>query len=136
MSPPDAPDPPPGQPAAHGVKRLLLRALGIVMVLLAIAGAFLPLLPTTPFLLVALWAFTASAPEWAERLRRHPRFGPLLIAWEERRAIPTSAKTAAGLAMAASWTGLALTYRNVWVVAGVGILFVAVFAYVVTRPAR
>lgn len=128
------PSKPPARPAASGLKRVLLRALGVVMVALATAGVFLPLLPTTPFLLVALWAFTASAPEWAERLRRHPRFGPLLIAWEERRAIPTPAKAAAGLAMAASWTGLALAYRNVWVVAGVGILFVAVFAYVVTRP--
>ncbi|MDO9336297.1 MAG: YbaN family protein [Caulobacter sp.] len=115
---------------------MLLRALGVVMVALATAGVFLPLLPTTPFLLVALWAFTASAPEWAERLRRHPRYGPLLIAWEERQAIPTPAKVAAGSMMAASWTLLALTYHNIWVVAGVGLLLVAVFAYVVTRPSR
>lgn len=130
------PDLPGGKPPARGLKRWLLRALGVVMVLLATAGAFLPLLPTTPFLLVALWAFTASAPEWAERLRRHQKFGPLLIAWEERRAIPTPAKAAAGAAMGASWTGLALTYHNLWVVGGVGTLFVAVFAYVVTRPSR
>lgn len=126
----------PGKPPARGMKRWLLRALGVVMVALATAGAFLPLLPTTPFLLVALWAFTASAPEWAERLRRHPRFGPLLVAWEERRAIPRPAKAAAGVAMGASWTGLALTYHNLWIVGGVGALFVAVFAYVVTRPSR
>lgn len=137
MNEPDPPTPPPaGKPPASGLKRWLLRALGVVMVMLATAGAFLPLLPTTPFLLVALWAFTASAPEWAERLRRHPKFGPLLVAWEERRAIPTPAKAAAGLAMAASWTFLALTYHNLWVVGGVGLTFVAVFAYVVTRPSR
>jgi hypothetical protein len=134
MNAPETPDPPPRSPAAKGVKRWLLRALGVVMVLLATAGAFLPLLPTTPFLLVALWAFTGSAPEWAERLRRHARFGPLLIAWEERRAIPTAAKAAAGLMMGASWGGLALTYGNLWVVSGVGVLFVAVFTYVATRP--
>ncbi len=136
MTVPEPPDPPPPGKPARGLKRWLLRALGLVMVALATAGVFLPLLPTTPFLLVALWAFTASAPEWAERLRQNPRFGPLLIAWEERRAIPRSAKVAAGAAMAASWAGLALTYHNVWVVAGVGVLFVAVFAYVVTRPSR
>ena len=38
--------------------------------------------------------------------------------------------------MGASWTFLALTYRNPWVVGGVGLLIVAVFAYVVTRPSR
>jgi uncharacterized membrane protein YbaN (DUF454 family) len=137
MTTPETPDPPPpGKPPVRGVKRHLLRALGVVMVALATAGVFLPLLPTTPFLLIALWAFTASAPEWAERLRRHPRFGPLLVAWEERRAIPTPAKAAAGTMMGGSWTALALTYHNVWVVAGAGALFVAVFAYVVTRPSR
>ena len=137
MSEPDPQTPATGaKPPVRGVRRWLLRGLGVVMVALATAGVFLPLLPTTPFLLVALWAFTASAPEWAERLRRDPRFGPLLVAWETRRAIPAPAKAAAGLAMAASWTFLALTYRNPWVVGGVGLLFVAVFAYVVTRPSQ
>jgi uncharacterized membrane protein YbaN (DUF454 family) len=128
-----APEPPPRKPMSP-VKRYLLRGLGVVMVGLATAGAFLPLLPTTPFLLVALWAFTASAPEWAERLRRHPKFGPLLIAWEERQAIPVAGKVASGLAMGGSWTALALTYRNPWVVGVVGVLLLAVFAYIVTRP--
>ncbi|WGM40056.1 YbaN family protein [Caulobacter sp. NIBR1757] len=134
MNAPELPDPPPRGKPISPLKRYLLRGLGIVMVALATAGAFLPLLPTTPFLLVALWAFTASAPEWAERLRRHARFGPLLIAWEERQAIPVPAKAASGLAMGGSWTALALTYHNVWVVGGVGVVLVAVFAYVVTRP--
>ena len=134
MTAPETPTPP-AKPIS-AVRRLLLRALGVVMVALAATGAVLPLLPTTPFLLIALWAFTASAPEWADRLRAHRRYGPLLIAWEQRRAIPTAAKAAAGLMMGASWIGLALTYRNPWVVGGVGLLFVAVFAYVVTRPSR
>ena len=124
---------PPRRPMSS-LKRYLLRGLGVVMVGLATAGAVLPLLPTTPFLLVALGAFTASAPEWAERLRQHARFGPLLVAWEERQAIPVPAKVASGLAMSASWTVLALTYGNVWVVASVGVVLLAVFAYVVTRP--
>lgn len=116
------------------LKRYLLRGLGIVMVALGAVGLFLPLMPTTIFLLIALWAFTASAPEWAERLRRHPRVGPPLIAWEERQAIPTSAKLTAGLTMGVSWTALALFQRNLWVVGGVGLVLLVVFAYVVTRP--
>lgn len=130
MSPPK----PPSRKPMRSVKRYLLRGLGVVMVGLATAGVFLPLLPTTPFLLIALWAFTASAPEWADRLRRHPRFGPLLMAWEERQAIPVPAKIASGTAMGASWTALALTNANLWVVGGVGVLLLAVFAYVVSRP--
>jgi len=137
MTDPEGPPPRPAdKPAIGPVRRLLLRSLGVVMVGLGAAGAFLPLLPTVPFLLVALWAFSASSPEWAERLRRHPRYGPSLIAWEERKAIPTSAKIAAGTMMAVSWTILAVSYRNPWVVGGVGVLLLAVFAYVVTRPSR
>lgn len=133
MTAPETPEPRPRK-AMSPLKRYLLRGLGIVMVGLATAGIFLPLLPTTVFLLVALWAFTASAPEWAEWLRRHPRFGPPLIAWEERQAIPVRAKIAAGVAMGASWTLLAVSYRNPWMVGGVGVLLLAVFAYIVTRP--
>ncbi|NBB15683.1 DUF454 family protein [Caulobacter sp. SLTY] len=137
MTDPEGPPPKPAdKPAIGPVRRLLLRSLGVVMVGLGAAGAFLPLLPTVPFLLVALWAFSASSPEWAEKLRRHPRYGPSLIAWEERKAIPTSAKIAAGTMMAVSWTILAVSYRNPWVVGGVGVLLLAVFAYVVTRPSR
>lgn len=135
MTAPELPDPPPRGKPISPLKRYLLRGLGIVMVALATAGVFLPLMPTTIFLLVALWAFTASAPEWAERLRRHPRFGPPLIAWEERQAIPVRGKIAAGVAMGTSWTLLALLNRNLWVVGGVGLLLLAVFAYIVSRPA-
>ena len=134
MTAPETPEPR-SRPISP-VKRYLLRGLGVVMVGLATAGAFLPLLPTTPFLLIALWAFTASAPAWAERRRRHPKFGPLLVAWEQRRAIPVTGKAASGLAMGGSWTAVALTYRNPWVVGGLGILLLAVFAYIVTRPSR
>jgi uncharacterized membrane protein YbaN (DUF454 family) len=137
MTEPETPPPESAnRPTMGPVRRLLLRALGVVMVGLGAAGAFLPLLPTVPFLLVALWAFTVSSPEWAEKLRRHPRYGPSLIAWEDRKAIPTSAKVAAGTMMAVSWTILAVSYRNPWVVGGVGLLLAVVFAYVVTRPSR
>ena len=77
-------------------------AIGSVAVVLGIAGVFLPLLPTTPFLLVAAWAFARSSPRLEAWLVEHPRLGPPLIAWREKRAIPTRAKIIAVLAMAAS----------------------------------
>ena len=77
-------------------------AIGSIAVALGIAGVFLPLLPTTPFLLVAAWAFARSSPRLEAWLVEHPRLGPPLIAWRERRAIPTRAKVIAILAMAAS----------------------------------
>ena len=41
----------------------------------------LPLLPTTPFLLLAAWFFARSHPEWEAKLLAHPRWGPLIRDW-------------------------------------------------------
>ncbi|MFN4175666.1 YbaN family protein [Phenylobacterium sp.] len=72
----------------------------------------MPLLPTTPFLLVALWAFARGAPDLADKLRAHPKYGPYIRDWEDRRAIPRKAKAASVVMMSASWTGLALTSHS------------------------
>src|SRR5690606_41134853 len=69
---------------------ILLRLAGAGAVGLALAGTVLPLLPTTPFLLVAAWAFARSSPRLDAWLHAHPRLGPPLAAWQARRAIPRS----------------------------------------------
>ena len=52
----------------------------------------LPLVPTTPFLLLALWATSKGSPELHERIRTDPRFRPTLEAWQRDRAVPLKAK--------------------------------------------
>ncbi len=78
------------------------RGLGLVFLALAALGAVLPVLPTTPFVLLAAWAFARGAPERLRRLEAHPRYGPLLRAWRERGAIPRRAKRLATLVILAS----------------------------------
>jgi len=56
----------------------LLRALGVICVVLGFLGALLPLLPTTPFLLFALFLFSKSSPRLHDWLLQHPWFGPTL----------------------------------------------------------
>lgn len=120
--------------APRRLRVYVYRGIGFTMVGLATAGVFLPVLPTTPFLLVAAWAFARSSPELAERLRNHPRFGPFLRDWQDRGAIPLKAKALAITMMAASWGVLALTTRNVWVLGGVAATLSAVAVYLITRP--
>jgi hypothetical protein len=101
---------------------------------LGIIGAFLPVLPTTPFLLLAAWAATRGSPQLHRWLHDHPRWGPPLIAWEAQRAVSAPAKWLACIFMATSWTIMWLL-TDTWVVPAItGALFLGVGGYLVTRP--
>ncbi|MEQ8600856.1 MAG: DUF454 family protein [Devosia sp.] len=66
--------------------------LGLATTGIGIVGAFLPLLPTTPLLILATWFFARSSPRLERWLLEHPRFGGLLRAWRDQGAIPRRAK--------------------------------------------
>jgi uncharacterized membrane protein YbaN (DUF454 family) len=70
------------------VRRHLWTAAGLFFVGLGAVGAFLPLLPTVPFLLLAVFCFARGNPAWEQRLLDHPKWGPPLREWRTRRAIP------------------------------------------------
>ncbi len=116
-------------------KRVLYLCLGFLMLALGIIGAFLPVMPTTIFIIFAAWFFARSSPTLEARLLADPRFGPLVIKWRERGAIPPRAKLYACL-------GMIFGYGFFWWSAHPGPLLavaVAIFmlgsaAYVLTRP--
>ncbi len=72
-------------------KGLYLTA-GFVLVALATLGIFLPLLPTTPLLLLAAGCFAQSSERWHRWLMEHRIFGPIIHSWQEHRCIPLKAK--------------------------------------------
>ena len=89
--------------------RLMRLAAGLCCVALGLAGVVLPLLPTTPFMLLALWFFAGASPRLHAWLLGHPRFGPGLHAWQRHGAIGRRAKVWAMIALAATFaTSLAL----------------------------
>lgn len=78
--------------------RVLLLAAGVICVVLGVLGIFLPLLPTTPFMLLAAACFVRSSDRFHERLLANRTFGPLIREWEQHRSIPRRTKlTAIGL---------------------------------------
>tara|TARA_R110000787_G_scaffold26979_2_gene75179 strand:- start:46 stop:480 length:435 start_codon:yes stop_codon:yes gene_type:complete len=74
---------------------MLLKITGIFFVILAFIGAFLPLLPTTPFLLVAAACFAKSSPRLHKMLLDNKTFGPMIYHWQQSRSMPKRAKVIA-----------------------------------------
>lgn len=121
-------------PPLPALARYALLALGGAATGLAALGVFLPVLPTTPFLLLAVWAFARASPRLHAWLYEHPRFGPFLRDWRDEGAIPRRAKVAAVLGMLLAWHIVFFTVANPWVPAAVGVCLGLVAAYVVSRP--
>jgi uncharacterized membrane protein YbaN (DUF454 family) len=121
------------------VTRPLFLILGLLFVGLGVVGAFLPLMPTTVFLILAAGCFARSSPRLEAWLMNHPRFGPTLRAWRENGAIPRKAKVFACLGMAFGlglffWAWIAHPHRHLWVAVLVTIVMAGSAAFVVSRP--
>ena len=78
--------------ANFAAMKSLLAFFGVVSLALGVAGIFLPLLPTTPFLLLAAWLFVRSSPRLYDWLMSHPRLGEYIRNFREERAIPLRVK--------------------------------------------
>lgn len=112
------------------LQRTLWLVAGVVALATGIVGAFLPVLPTTPFVLLAAWCFTRSSPRLERRLLEHPRFGPMIHDWRAHRAVPLRAKQFAwfGLALGSAWAWWLLPQPWRWAPAGL-CLVVAVWMW-------
>lgn len=110
-------------------------ALAYLFAALALAGIVVPGLPTTPFVLLAAWAASRGSHRIHHWLISHPRLGPALRDWREQGAVSTRAKILAVSFLALSW--LIMYWRGIaaWLLLALSALFVAVAAFVVSRPA-
>ncbi|VTR98889.1 YbaN family protein [Tuwongella immobilis] len=98
-------------PLATGIRRWLYLLGGLLSVGLGILGAILPILPTTPFLLLASFCFVRSSPRLHRWLRRQPVFGRMIHDWEQHRGVRRSTKVVA-VSMITLVIGSTLLFAN------------------------
>lgn len=112
---------------------LLWRLAGFLALGLGLIGAFLPLLPTVPFVILAAFCFARGHPAWEARLLAHRHFGPHIRAWRERGSISRRGKAMAlgafALSAAIGLATLAMPLALAPVAAGL-----AGAAFILTRP--
>ena len=135
MPKPLAPSAPPRLRHHQRVVMGLWRLLAVAAFALGVVGAFLPVLPTVPFLLVAAWAAGKGWPAFEAWLLRHPRFGPPVQRWRERGAVSRPAKWLAVVTMAAS-AGVLQLFDSVapWVRIFVPLFLLAMGIWLWLRP--
>ena len=75
---------------------------GLASAGLGAVGAFVPLLPTVPLLILAAFCFARSSPRLEARLMRHPRYGHHLVAWRSKGVVSRRAKWSASAAFVVS----------------------------------
>lgn len=116
-----------GSPKLHrsAAVRWLLIAAGLVATALGIVGLVVPVMPTTPFLLVAAACFARASPKLDRMLVESPTFGPLIVEWRTHRSIPWRIKLVALVLMSAMIAVSATWFVDPWwgkaLLVGVGV---------------
>jgi uncharacterized membrane protein YbaN (DUF454 family) len=117
--------------------RYLWLAAGHVALAVGVVGLFLPVLPTTPFLIVAAYCYGRGSKRFEAWLLGNPRLGPLIRDWRQHGVIPPRAKILASIMI-----GLSIAYvqtrQTVPLPAKIGMLAVTLPAlgYILSRPSR
>ena len=84
---------------AYDCPMILYKALGFLFLGLGFIGVFLPLLPTTPLVLLAAGCFAKSSERWHRWLLANPTFGPMIRNWQQHQCISCNSRRIALLSV-------------------------------------
>ena len=119
----------------NSTQRSIYFVLGWIFFTLGVVGIFLPLLPTTPFLLLTAFCFSRSSDRWHQWLLAQPHLGPLILDWQQYGRIRTRAKIIA-TALMIPLVSISLFYGNapVYIKISAGLICSGVLIFIWTRP--
>ncbi|KAA0016869.1 DUF454 domain-containing protein [Salinicola corii] len=117
-----------------GMRNAIYVTLAAISFALGVIGLFLPVMPTTCFMLAAVWLASRGSPRFANWIRNHPRFGPPIQSWERERAIPRHAKIMAVIMLGVSCAIIAFTVSLWPLKVGLIVGLAGLALWIVTRP--
>ena len=118
------------------MKKLILLIVGWLCVGLGFVGIFIPGIPTTIFLIIALWAFARSSKRFHAWLLNHQRFGPILRNWESHKVVPIKAKIVMVILQILVVIMIQYTFNSLFVTVALLIVLILVAWYVISLPSK
>lgn len=115
---------------------MLFLVCGHICLATGTIGIIVPILPTTPFILLACFCYERGSPRFHHALLENKYFGPLITEWKKFGSIPVRAKIIAVAMIVCSIGWVVYAAPILMVKIGVGVVGVCVSAYILTRPSR
>ncbi len=118
-------------------KKIIYLSFGIAFVLMAIIGIFLPLIPTTPFLLLSAYCFSRSSEKYYQWLLNHRIFGPIITDWNKYGVVSVKSKIIA-VSMIIALFSYSLIYVEVAPIVKIiiSLIGLSVITFLLTRPSH
>jgi len=110
--------------------------IGICCLILGVIGAFLPVMPTTVFILIAAWAFANSSDKFHQALLDNSKTGPMIRSWRYNQCVPKPAKIAALVSMIISLIIVWFSTEGWMISSIVGVIFILILSFILTRPSN
>ncbi|MEF1326326.1 YbaN family protein [Vibrio sp. M260121] len=116
------------------IKRYFLNIAGGLCIMLGIAGIVLPLLPTTPFILLASACFMRGSPTFHRWLHDHNTFGPMLENWHKNRAVTRKVKQRGAFFIVLSFTVSIIVTPITWVKIALLVMLIVLLSWFMRLP--
>ncbi len=130
---------PRAEPAEHRSRwvRVFFLAAGTVALVLGLIGIFLPLLPTTPFVLLAAACYARGSRRFYDWLLAQRTFGPIIHEWERHRSIPYKTKVTAVVLMSLTLgTSIVFFVEPPWLKGLLAVMGVGLAVWLYRMPSR